>query len=155
MIDIKTVPNKFFTVSKDATWEDDVSYEVTIDDVNLDQDWDKWTAFVFEKTENDTIRPTSVISDYEPMSTYATDFNNSEVWILMLPIENFDEETQVVLHKKWLKKAWFYYQGFVVADKTEIVKDVFKDKGSLFEEIHAITSSQFLVDSLDSFKEKA
>ena len=155
LVNVKEVPHKAFTVKAGDTWGERVSFEVEIDGVDLETDWNKWTAFVFEKRNlygENTIRPSRKIGDYEMMSVYANNLNvGNEVWILMLPIENFDENNQVVLHKKWYQKGWFYYQGFVVVDKNDVLSDTFKGKGALFEEVKAVDVNDVQVDSLQSY----
>jgi hypothetical protein len=114
--------NQSFMMPKDATWGDSLWREIS-NRMNLTH-YSSHTAFLFRKRTNGTIRPTDIIEDEVPLSTYQTNNKlNDEVWILILDTP-VPKNNEVIVHKKWFHKGWFYYQGFDLVGLSEKLFDV-------------------------------
>ena len=147
---MKLPTNQCFKMPKTSTWEEsvweEIGYRTNIFD---DSPVQTWTPYVFSKRANGTIRPSFIIDDYVPLSVYQKNLNvRNEVWILLLNTRE-PRENEVIIHKKWYHKGWFYYQGFEIVDKSAILSSIM-NYDIAFEEVCSIGNrSNMVVESLN------
>lgn len=130
-----------FRMPKNSTWGENLWEEVGHRTNILDDHQKDWCAFLFSKRVNGTIRPTLVMDDYVPLSVYQKKLDvNNEVWILVLNTKE-PKEDEVVIHKKWFQKGWFYYQGFQLVKKSDKLSTAM-NYDIAFEEVSALGSER-------------
>ena len=147
---MKLPTNQCFKMKKTASWEESVWEEIGYrTNIFEKSPINVWTPFVFSKRANGTIRPSFVMEEYVPLSVYQKNLNvRNEVWILLLNTRE-PTENEVILHKKWYQKGWFYYQGFELVEKSTLLSSIM-NYDIAFEEVCAVGDrNKMRVDTLN------